>query len=151
MTTDKTAAAPERTEPSGGGEVVKALLNYQQADEDGVMVLVSRQAVEEAARELADALAERERIHTRWRIALAEAIAALSDNVKGWKQRAEQADTALAKRDEDAERYIWWTQNYGAAYDSPQHMKLYALVPHGKYTTKKHFDAAIDAARKEKQ
>lgn len=33
-------------------DVVKALRAYQQADEDGVMVLVSRQACDEAASEI---------------------------------------------------------------------------------------------------
>lgn len=34
-------------------DAVKALLNYQQADEDGVMVLVSRQAIHEVVAQLA--------------------------------------------------------------------------------------------------
>lgn len=33
-------------------EALKALLDYQQADEDGVMVLVSRQAIHEVAEQL---------------------------------------------------------------------------------------------------
>ena len=42
-------------------DLVQALLSYKQADEDGIMVLVSRQACEEAAAEI-------ERLHARLEI-----------------------------------------------------------------------------------
>lgn len=58
-----------------------------------------------------------------------------------------EAAAAIEELARDAGRYRWWTQNYGASYENESEMKLYALVPHGKYGTKEKFDAAIDAAQ----
>lgn len=46
-------------------EAVTALLNYSQADEDGVMVLASRQAIHVVVDELKAAEAERDRLAER--------------------------------------------------------------------------------------
>lgn len=59
----------------------------------------------------------------------------------------EKCKAALASNERDAERYRWWTENYGAEFDGPGTMKLYTIVKHGKVGTKAQFDAAVDTAR----
>lgn len=65
-----------------------ALLNYQQADEDGVMVLVSRQAIHETLDALADARAE---------------VSRLTGALAAETERAESAEGRMRRRVEQVE------------------------------------------------
>ena len=80
MTDDRTEAA------------LHALMSYQQADEDGVMVLVSRQAIHEVAEDHQRLTAENERLKGE----IEERIAKFENELDAeWRR----ADTAEAERD----------------------------------------------------
>lgn len=55
-----------------------------------------------------------------------------------------EAEMAAAWR--DAQRYRWWTENFGLEWDGPNRFKVYTLIPDMPMRNKEQFDAAIDAA-----
>ncbi len=85
-------------------EALKALLNYEQADEEGVMVLASREAIHVVSSELDTALTrirELERVLKAARDVLEASESEWEDAVIGLDLAVMRHDAALSSKDQE--------------------------------------------------